>query len=369
MKSLFEQTEFAGMTLKNRFIRSATYDGVADERGHVTEELLRIYEDLAKGGVGTIVTGLTYVTDFEAVNRGQMGMYNDSFIEDYKRLTDAVHRHNANMIVQLVSVGSQTSAEGNEGKIMQGPSAVEDLRYKNTPREMTVEEILSLQNAFADAALRAKKAGFDGVQLHVAHGYILSRFLTPYYNRRTDQYGGSIENRARMIYETYQAIREKVGPAYPVLMKINCDDFMDQGMTFAECQTVCKELARLGIDAIEISGGSPSSRPNEGPARNPEQNSYFQTQAAAIAKEIQIPVIAVGGHREYQPLVDIVNQTAIEYVSLSRPLIRESNLINRWQSGDLKRSKCASCNKCFRDDGTVCIVNERLRASGKENVV
>lgn len=367
MKALFEQTQLAGMTMKNRFIRSATYDGFADELGHVTEELLRIYEDLAKGGVGTIITGLTYVTDFEAVNTRQMGMYDDSFIDDYKTLTEAVHRHNVNIIVQLVTIGSQTSDE-NEGKIMRGPSAVEDLRYKNTPREMTVEEILSLQNAFADAALRAKKAGFDGVQMHVAHGYLLSRFLTPYYNRRTDEYGGTIENRARMIVETYQAIREKVGPDYPVLIKINCDDFMDQGMTFAECQFVCKELAKLGIDAIEISGGSPSSRPNEGPARNLEQESYFKSYAAAIAKEVQVPVIVVGGHREYQPIVDLLNETAIEYVSLCRPLIRESNLINRWQSGDLKRSKCASCNKCFLPGGTRCFVNERLRASANESV-
>ncbi|MDF2925800.1 MAG: NADH:flavin oxidoreductase [Paenibacillaceae bacterium] len=359
MRTLFDQTQFAGLKLKNRFVRSATNDGFADGRGHVTPELMQIYEGLAKGGVGTIITGLTYVSHREQPYPGQMGIYDDSFIEDYKPLTDAVHRYEANIIVQLVSVGTQTRHPENGGKVIWGPSAVEDAAYKNTPKEMTVEDIGFVQQAFAEGAMRAKKAGFDGVQMHVAHGYLLSKFLTPYYNRRTDAYGGSLENRARMITETYQAIREKVGADYPVLVKINSEDFMEQGLTAAECVEVCEWLAELGIDAIEVSGGSSSSRPNEGPARNRMQESYFQSHAAAIAEAVQVPIIAVGGHREFASLTDIVNQTAIEYLALSRPLIRETDLINRWQQGDLARSKCASCNKCFRNDGTRCIFVER----------
>lgn len=368
MKTLFDQTEFAGLKLKNRLFRSATNDGAADERGHVTKELLQVYEGLAKGGVGTIITGLTYVTDSEVSRPGVMGIYDDSFIEDYKPLTEAVHRHQANIIMQLVSLGSQIVNEEAVGKVMWGPSAVEDLGYKSMPKEMTMEEIKFLQNAFADAALRAQKAGFDGVQMHVAHGYLLSKFLTPYYNRRTDAYGGSIENRARMIVETYQAIRQKVGPDYPVLVKINSEDYMEQGLTAEECVMVCKELARQGVHAIEVSGGSRSSRPNEGPARNREKESYFLAHAQAIMEEANVPVILVGGHRDHQSLTELLNQSKIEYLSLSRPLIRENDLVNRWQSGDLSRSKCISCNKCFRNDATRCFIHERKRPAGAEHV-
>ncbi|WP_378952651.1 NADH:flavin oxidoreductase [Pelosinus sp. sgz500959] len=366
MKSLFDQTEFAGLKLKNRFIRSATYDGVADEGGHVTEELFQIYENLAKGGVGTIITGLTAVTDREQLSPGQMGIYDDSFITEYKRLINVIHQHDTNIIVQLASLGSQNSPSETTGKVVWGPSAVEDSNYKVTPQEMTLEDISFLQTAFADAALRAQKAGFDGIQLHAAHGYLLSKFLTPYYNRRTDNYGGTIENRARMIFETYQAIREKVGPTYPILIKINSDDFMDDGMSFEECKYVCQKLTALGINAVEISGGSPSSRLNEGVVRGikaPEQEEYFKRYAAEIGQEIHVPVIAVGGNREFTSITKLINELPIEYIALSRPLICESDLIKRWQDGDMKSAKCVSCNKCFRRGGTLCIFNRRKQSA------
>lgn len=359
MKSLFDQTHLAGMTLKNRFVRSATFDGVADKRGHVTEKLLQVYEKLAQGGAGMIITGLTYVTDKEQPYPGQMGIYDDSFIDEYKNMTDMAHKYKAAIIVQLACLGSQTSVKEGSGKVLWGASSVQDIAFKGTPQEMTVEEITLVQEAFAEAALRAKKAGFDGVQMHVAHGYLLNKFLTPYYNRRTDSYGGSIENRARMVLETYKAIRAKVGPDYPVLAKLNSEDYMDEGMTFADCRYVCNKLTELGIDALEISGGSRSSRPNEGYARKipPEQDSYYQVYAAEIARENKVPVILVGGNREFAALSDILNNTAIEYIALSRPLICESDLINTWQSGNLRRAKCVSCGKCFHPAGTSCIFN------------
>lgn len=366
MKSLFDQTSLAGMRLKNRFVRSATYDGFADKSGHMTEELFQVYEDLAKGGVGTIITGLTYVSDLEEPLPRQMGIYDDSFIAEYEKLTKMCHQHDTRIIMQLVCMGSQTSRT--DGKAMWGPSAVEDLRYKTTPQEMTVQDIHFVQMAFADAALRAKQAGFDGVQLHGAHGYLLSKFLTPYYNRRTDDYGGSIGNRAKILLETYEVIREKVGPDYPVLVKINCDDFMEQGMSFADCRYICETLARMGIGAIEISGGIGSSRPNEGTIRmikTAEQESYFQPYAVEIARQISVPVILVGGNREFASLTEILNQTELEYFALCRPLIRESGLINRWQKGDRGQAKCVSCNQCFRIGGTTCVFNGRQKASAR----
>ena len=360
MKSLFDQTEFAGLHLKNRFIRSATRDGLADDRGQVTPELLQVYADLAKGGVGTIITGHAYVTDIEQSKQPrQMGMYDDSLIDGYKLLTEMVHRYDVNIILQISCVGAQTYTGGAE-RVLWGPSPVEDLATGFTPREMSTEEILFLQNAFAAAAVRAKNAGFDGVQIHAAHGYVLSKFLNPYYNRRNDGYGGSLENRARMLCETYAAIRRNVGPDYPILIKINCSDFMDQGMTFAESTDVCKKLVALGLNAIEVSGGSFSSRPNEGPVRiiKKGQEHYFRSYAEKLAQEVDAPVIQVGGNRDFKALEEILNSSKIEYFSLSRPLICESDLINRWQTGDLKRAKCISCNKCLGLESTTCILNK-----------
>lgn len=360
MKSLFDQTQLAGMKLKNRFVRSATYDGLADERGHMTEALFQVYENLAKGGVGTIITGLACVSAVEEPIPQQMGIYDDSFIEEYKKLTEMSHHYDAKIILQIASPSAQT-APSNSGKVMWGPSAVEDLSYKTTPAEMTIQDIHLVQGAFANAALRAKMSGFDGVQMHVAHGYLLSKFLTPYYNRRNDGYGGNIENRIRMVLETYKAIRDKVGPDYPVLIKINCEDFMDQGMTFAECKYVCEKLAELGINAVEVSGGIPSSRPKEGTIRviSTEQESYFKPYAEELARDINVPVILVGGNRQVAPLTEILNQTSIEYIALCRPLIRESDLINRWQAGELSSAKCVSCNKCFRLGGTRCVFDQQ----------
>ncbi len=358
MKNLFDRTRLAGMELKNRFIRSATYDGWADERGHMTEKLFQVYENLAKGGVGTVITGLTYVSDLEEPLPRQMGIYDDSFVDEYKKLTEMSHRYDTRIILQIAWLGSQTSPS-KSGKVMWGPSAIEDVGYKTIPQAMTSHDIALVQKAFGEAALRAKKAGFDGIEMHVAHGYLLSKFLTPYYNRRSDGYGGSIENRAKMVLETYQAIREKVGPEYPVLVKINSEDFMDHGMTFAESKYVCKKLAESGIDAVEVSGGSQSSRPGENVVRmiGPDQESYFRLYAAELARELSVPVILVGGNRQIAPLTDIINQTPIEYISLCRPLIREGGLINRWQGGDLGPAKCISCNECFAPGGTTCIFN------------
>lgn len=358
MKSLFDKTELAGMRLKNRFIRSATYDGFADKNGHMTKKLYKIYENLAKGGVGTIITGMTFVSDLENVYPGQSGIYDDTFIDEYQVLTEMAHQYNVNIIMQLAYIGSQTSVNVNSGKAVWGPSSVADLAYKNTPKEMTREEIVFVQKSFADAAYRAKEAGFDGIQIHAAHGYLLSKFLTPYYNRRTDQYAGNRENRFRMVLETFQAIRDRVGSSYPVFIKINSEDFMKQGMTFSDCKYVCRKLEEMGINAIEISGGSLSSRPNEGFARKipPEKKSYYEKYAAEIAQKIKTPIILVGGNRDVGDMTKILNNTAVEYISLSRPLICESDLINRWKK-DTAPAKCISCNKCFGGTGTVCIFN------------
>jgi 2,4-dienoyl-CoA reductase-like NADH-dependent reductase (Old Yellow Enzyme family) len=348
MKSLFDQTCIGSIHLKNRLIRSATGDHLALE-GHVTEEVLALYEDLAKGGVGTIITGFAKVLDFKKPFFEMLSIHDDSFIGEYKKLTDMVHSYGTNIILQVVYCGSLTMQDAGEGEIW-GPSPVEHLYTKFKPKEMTKEDISCLQKAFADAALRAKKAGFDGIQLHAAHGFLLSQFLSPYYNRRSDEYGGSIENRARMLLETCSAVREMVGSEYSILIKINNTDAMEQGMTFEDCKYVCKQLAQAGIDAIEISGNW-----MEFP---PKQEFYFKEHAAEIAAENDIPIILVGGNRDYHSITATLNETSIDYFSFSRAFIAEPDFVKRWESGDTSKAKCISCNTCANLDGVgTCILN------------
>ncbi len=355
MRSLFDETHIGSMRLKNRFFRSATNDKLADASGHMTKGLCEVYTTLARGGVGSIITGLAAVSDMEALIPNQMAIYDDSFIEDYAPMVQQVHECNTNIILQIAATGSQTTKD--ESKPMWGPSEVMDIAFQTTPQALSEDGVHAFQKTFADAAHRAKQAGFDGVQIHSAHGYFLSRFLTPYYNRRTDQYGGSLENRCRMLMETYAAVRAKVGPDYPVLVKINCDDFMEDGFTFDECLYVCTQLDKAGIDAIEISGGSRSSRENEGFTRKGKSGgqSYFAHYAKEIKRRIQAPVISVGGHREFQKLTNLLQDA--DYLALSRPFICEADLIARWESGDTTPSKCISCSKCHKPGPNRCVLN------------
>lgn len=368
MKTLFDRTKLSTMNMKNRFLRGALWESLADEKGHMTDELYAIYEELAKGGVGTITTGYTFVTEDEQPNPGMMGIYDDSFIEEYKKLTDMVHNYNANIIMQIVYGGFMTTFNVGERTIW-GPSTVENEVTKTVAKEITKDEIKYLVKAYADAALRVKKSGFDGVEIHAGHGYFLSQFLSPYYNKRNDEYGGSIENRGRIIFEIFKAMRKAVGENFPILIKLNSADYVKEGGLIQEDSLyVARKLSKLGIDAIEVTGGNESIEEvvenNLGAARtkvvvSKDKESYFKDYAIELAKSIDTPVILIGGNRHLDVMEEILNNSNIQYFSLSRPLTAEPDLINKWASGDRKKPKCVSCNQCYNTYGKRCILNIR----------
>ena len=361
MRTLFDTTTINSMNLKNRLVRSATWENMADATGHMTEPLFKVYEDLARGGAGMIITGYAFPLQEEQPNPGMMGIYDDSFIEDYRPLTEMVHRHDSRIVLQVAYGGSQTNYQP-EGREIWGPSAVADLLFKVIPKEMSREDIQTLTKAIGDAAARAKSAGFDGVQFHGAHGYLFSQFLCPYYNRRTDEYGGPIENRARIILEAYDEVRSRVGADFPVLIKLNTEDNIENGATFEDCRYVCHELAARGIDAIELSCGTMAAG-RLGPCRTridaPEKEAYNAEHAAKLAEELDIPILLVGGLRSPEVMEQQLETTAIEYFSLARPLLAESNLVQRWQAGDRRPARCTSCNGCFRPNpkGNLCVLD------------
>ncbi|MCP4134325.1 MAG: NADH:flavin oxidoreductase [bacterium] len=360
-KDLFDKTTLAGINLRNRLFRSATWEAMADDKGHITDRLIKVYEELAKGGASALITGYAFVIEEEQPNARMMGIYNDSFVEENKKLTEVVHQNGSTIILQVAYGGPFTGYKPQEREIW-GPSAVPHKLTKVVPKEMTKDDINRLVEAFGDAALRGKQSGFDAVELHGAHGYLLNLFLMAYYNKRTDEYGGSLENRARIIYEVYENARAKVGNDYPLMIKINCSDFInDGGLIFEECREICKKLAQMGINGIEISGGSVFK-----PAKSERdpwkvdmgsigKESYFAEYAKVIAKDIDIPVILAGGNRSTEVMSKILNNTDIEYFSLSRPLLSEPDLINKWEKDPTVKPRCTSCMRCFDADGNICI--------------
>ena len=222
------------------------------------------------------------------------------------------------------------------------------------PRPRTPKRVeggnVDIVEAFAAAAERARQAGFDGVQIHAAHGYLLSQFLSPIYNQRTDGFGGNIEIRAKVLRMVLEAIRAQVGKEYPVLVKINGGDFIDHGLTPEDAVRVAVMLVQGGIDAIEVSGGlfiNPKMSPSRMGIHTEEKEAYFQVEARNFKEKVEVPLIMVGGNRSLQVAQRLVSGGTADYMSMSRPFIREPGLVNRWKSGDHAKARCLSDNKCF----------------------
>ncbi len=361
MPTLFDRTQINGMTLRNRLVRSATWEGMCEEDGRPTDTLVGCYRDLARGGVGLLITGYTFVRPDGKQLPGKMGIHTDDFAPQMKTLTHAVHDEGGSICVQLVHAGGQTDSAAIGCRPL-APSAVQVEQFPEVPRELSREDITALISAFAEAAGRAKEWGFDAVQLHGAHGYLINQFLSPLTNRRTDEYGGSLENRRRFLLEVYRAVRQVVGSKYPVMIKLNGSDFLEGGLTVEDAVAAAKVLDDEGIDAIEVSGGTPASG-DENPIRikikNPEQEAYNLDLARQIKGAVKCPVMVVGGFRSYGVAEKTIADDGLDYISFSRPFIREPDLANRWKSGDTAPAKCISCNGCFKpglkEGGIYCV--------------
>jgi len=352
MKTLLDVTTIGHITLKNRFIRAAIGD--FPDSGHLNERIFSEYETVAKGGVGTIITGFSLVDEAEK-KFPMTAIYDDQFIDEFRKLADIVHSQGTNLILQLVYVGSFVMGEIG-GRVVLGPSPVANLQTQVIPKEMNIREIKSVQKKFALAALRVKKAGLDGIEIHAAHGFLLNQFITPYYNRRNDKYGGSLENRSRMLFETYSAIRDVVGREFPVWVKINSTDGFDGGLSFDDCRYVCRKLTKLGVNAIEVSGNWLMQSKNE--------EMYFKKEAATIARENPVAVIVTGGNRNFSEMEQVLNTTNIGYFGMARPFICEPDLVNRYEKEHPVRVECVNCNACLDPEkmdplkGHICIQND-----------
>jgi 2,4-dienoyl-CoA reductase-like NADH-dependent reductase (Old Yellow Enzyme family) len=367
MSNLFKETKLNGMQLSNRFVRSATWEGMAADDGAVTPKLMEMMNALAKGGVGLIISSHTYVRPEGKAGPWQLGVYKDELIPGLREMVASVHERGGRIVMQLAHAG-HFAAEKLTG---QPPLVVSDFEgLAGSPRkEMTACDIREIVSAFGDAAGRAKAAGFDGVQIHSAHGYLLSQFLSPAFNKRTDEYGGSPSNRARIHQEVYRAIREVVGNDYPILIKMNCRDFDENGLSLEDSVRAAGLLAGAGLDAIEVSGGLVTGgalSPSRPGINSEEKEAYFKEELRSFRKAVSIPLILVGGIRSFEVAERLVDDGMADYISMCRPFIREPDLINRWKAGDRRKAECNSDGLCFKPGlegkGIYCVTREREKA-------
>ncbi len=366
MSKLFEENTINGMALRNRFARSATWEGMAGVDGGVTPKLTDLMVQLAKGSIGMIITSHAYVRKDGQAGPWQLGIYSDTLIDGLRKMTRSIHQYGAKVVVQLAHAGFLAN-----GKLSgQTPVALSLLDgYGKSPRnELTASGIQEIVEAFGQAGRRAKEAGFDGVQIHAAHGYLLSQSLSPAFNRRQDGYGGPIEHRARLPLEVLKCLRIELGDDYPILVKMNSQDFLENGLSLQDALIVGAMLDEGGIDAIELSGGTMLSghlSASRTKISSEEKEAYFKEAARAFKERIPVPLILVGGVRSFHVAENLVNEGVADYISMSRPFIREPDLIKRWESGDLRRAQCLSDNQCFgpaRDgEGIYCVVERKAR--------
>ncbi|WP_321517586.1 NADH:flavin oxidoreductase [uncultured Bacteroides sp.] len=376
MNKVFEPINLAGIIFPNRIIRSATYEGMSDERGNPTPQLLKKYEALAKGGVGGIITGFIGVNQQGKSTGYNMSMINEAeHINAYKCLTTKMHELGTPIIAQLNHCGGQTKEEAT-GMPVIAPSKIADYKAK----EMTKADILEVIEAFVKGIKNAKEAGFDGVQIHVAHGYLLSEFVSPRMNKRTDEWGGSTENRFRIIKTIFEKARKEVGN-YTMIVKMNGYETLKNGLTIEESVKIAKLLEQAGCDGIEVSNGTvkaglatmrgqvpweimvaQNNKLNKMPKfikgiigavaektfPQPQPKSLYNLNAAlSIKKAVNIPVIVVGGITNLEEIEDIIDNDKCDMVSMSRPFILESDLVNKFKAGKQTHAKCIQCNFCI----------------------
>lgn len=326
---IWNQARIGDVIIKNHLVRSATNEHLGDQNGRITNDYIECYKSLAQNGVGLIITSHMAVNPFQKAELTQICLSDEKNLEDLKRLVNTVHACGCKIIAQMSQAG--VSAKNIPGQRALTPSGSEGTF------EMTETDIEQCVRDYGKAAHVAERAGFDGVQLHLAHGYLLCDFLDPDTNLRQDVYGGCVENRYSIIHRILKEIRKICGAGFLVTVKINTTTKGNIAGFLNDQIKVCKWLEEDGVDAIEISGAEFSQYKQATP--------YFMEQALKIRKNINIPVMLVGGFRNMHQMQQAMDQ-GIDFISISRPLICEPDFLVKLEKGG--QSKCTNCNQCFK---------------------
>ncbi len=378
MSILFTPINLGNVQIKNRFIHSATYEVMASENGEVSDKILKRYLNLAKGEVGLIIPGYMYVHPLGRSYKYQTGIHNDDMIPGLRKLVEAVHQEGGKIAFQLAHAGRQTT-KAMIGQTPLGPSSKgrDPINFVK-PKEMSADQIQEAIQAFGIAANRAVEAGVDGIQLHAAHGYLINQFISPFFNHRKDEWGGSDMNRFRFLKEVILEVRKAIPEGMPVLVKLNTHDYTQhEGITPSLAVTYAKWLSELKINGLEISCGSAVysfmnmcrgevpveelvnslpfwKRPMGKLMMRSMIGKYgfeegYNIQAAKMIKPVlgDIPLFVVGGLRKVAEMRSALEEQYADCISMSRPFIREPFIVRKIREGKSETVACVSCNRCL----------------------
>ena len=374
LEHLFSPGKIGNVQIKNRIIRSATWVAKATIDGYVTKDLIKIFKDLAEGGTGLIISGYLAVDALGAATRRMACLYDDSYISGQKKLVKAVHENlDVKIAAQIAHTGNGAFIFGNKNFKPVGPSPMINLVLNKPCRELTTEEVRQIIKKFVDTGKRAYDCGYDAVQIHGAHGYLLSDFVSPFTNKRTDEFGGNFEKRTKILVDIYNQLRDEVDKNFPILIKLNTMDYLQGGLRLDEAKNIANILIETGYDAIEPSSGRynlkfSSRKTYPSVMDKSEKNENYFLQNVKRLKPIMRgrPIILQGGIRNPFVIEEIIKENVAEFIALSRPLIYEPDLPKRWKNGDLSPPLCTSCNACLAvaaTDTTYCV----LLKKSKEN--
>jgi 2,4-dienoyl-CoA reductase-like NADH-dependent reductase (Old Yellow Enzyme family)/thioredoxin reductase len=364
---LFQSGQIGTMEVRNRIVMPAMATHLADPQGGITDSLISYYGARAKGGVGYITVEHTCVHPSGRAHGKMVCLHNDHYIEGFKKLAEVVHNLGSKIVVQLNHAGRQTLSSVTGQQILSA-SAIPCPLMKEVPRALSRDEIRTLVDSFSEAALRVKRAGCDGVEFQMGHGYLICQFLSPYSNRRPDEYGGPTTNRTRFALEIIENTRKKVGDQFPLICRISGDEMVDGGLNLKETQAISRELVTAGIHAIHVSACNYESYAFNMPCYYLSEG-CFTHLAEGIKAVVNVPVIAVGRIRTPAFAEEILREGKADLVAMGRALIADPNLPEKAERGAFREIRpCLSCNKCVESiskDRLECTVNPDIGVEGK----
>lgn len=316
---LLKPLEHGKLSLKNRLVMPPMATAKSDAEGKVSREVLDYYAEKSKGGyISLIIIEHSYIAQQGKASKNQLSVADDSTVENLKELAQLIHRNGSKTVMQINHAGSAADREVT-GYDTVGPSPIQNPRIGGVPLELTQQEIPAIVRQFRDAARRVKAAGFDGVEIHSAHGYLLNQFFSPITNKRTDEYGGDVRGRIRLHLEVIKAVRAEVGADFPMLLRLGASDYMEGGTTLEDSVIAAREFEKAGVDMLDISGGltgySVPGLTGQG---------YFAPLSQAIKEVVSIPVILTGGITEANAAEELLTQGKADLIGVGRALLKDS---------------------------------------------
>jgi 2,4-dienoyl-CoA reductase-like NADH-dependent reductase (Old Yellow Enzyme family)/thioredoxin reductase len=361
---LFEEGHISNMRIRNRTVMPPMGTNLASETGAVTPAMIHYYRERAKGGVGLIITEINSIDSPQGCALPtQLSIHDNAYIAGHNELVEAVKEHGAKIITQLHHAGRQTTEENTFGMQPVAPSAIPDPYLNVLPRELSVSEIEEIVEKFVKAAIRAQNAGYDGVEIHGAHGYLVGQFMSPFSNKRNDLYGGDINGRMRFPVEIVRGIKEATKGSFPVVFRFSADEFVEDGNHLEEAKQIARILQDAGVDALDVSSGVYASMPTIlEPMKYPE--GWRAYLAEKIKKEVHIPVITVGVIRSPETAEGILTEGKADFVALGRTLIADPEWpLKAMEDRTEDIRKCITCNvwcigeRVFKNLHVRCTVN------------